>query len=441
MDKREDDIIDDIPDGEEIDNFTETEKVEIPETLKGDSDGEAETELETESKTEIETELETEIENKNEEAPVDLSEFLDDNTEVEVADVSIDPDLDKALSAFSDDGSENTEKQEKEEEKEEAEITAQKKAKNIKLIRNIALICIAAVLVIGGGLFAFLQINKYANSYVMTFEGRKVSMEEFKFFLLITQGSNEVKESALENLTRTLILEKAVKDKNVEMDQEGIDYVDWYAGYIKDDMGQKGITMPNISDERLKSIISVNTVLYSVLMDKVTEELNYSVDEAAFAAEFAGHLADDKLLKYVITETEEQAKEVREALAAGTISPEDAIRTYSIYYDAESGNIEKIALSQIGLPVDDNISIIALKQSEFSEIIDLGGIYGIFIVATDKEAEEKYREEYEYYDKMKMFENEYEFWKSEAKYKVNNRALEKFDTDKYFDSIYSAPAG
>ena len=439
MDKREEDILDDILDGEEGDDIIETEETEeieeivIPETLRGDPDDE--------DKPENEPETESESDEKNDETSADLSDFLDDNTEVDASDAietagPLDPDLDKALSAFSDDDSDDSDQKknkDQEENQDEDKTAAQKKPKNLKLIRNIVLICLAAALVIGGGLFAFLQIDKISNGNIMTFEGKKISIEEFKFFLLITQSNNEVKEAAVENLVRSLVLEKAAKDKNIVLDQDGIDYVKWYADYIKNDMAQNGITMPNLSDERLEAIISANTVFYSKLMDKVAEESNYTVDEPAFAAEFASYLAGDRLLKYIITETEEKAREVKELLTSGSISPDDAVTTYSVYYE---GEIEKIELSKIGLAEEDNANIMALKQSEFSDIIDLGGIYAIFIVATDKEAEDLFRQDYTYYAKQRLFEEAYASWKSEAKYKRNDKAFDTFDENAYFESLY-----
>ena len=413
MDKREEDILDDILDGEE------SEEIIIPETLRGEPDDETETEVEN-------------AENK-EEIFVDLSSFLDDNTEIEdLSEISLDPELEKVLEAFSDDGS----AEKKPEEITKLEISPEEKAKKFKFFKNIAIICVAAVLVIGGGIFAFLQINKYNSSYIMTFENKKISVEEFKLFLLFNQNSENPKESAVAGLKEFLILAKAAEDKKIELSEEDLNNAKSQADNIKQSLNYYGIPVPDISDERLAEIMSIDGFYYK-LFDKVAEEANFTVDETAFAAEFESYRQSDKLLKYVIVESEEQMASVKDIITSGSMPVDEIIMQYSVDYSPEDG-ISKFKLSQLyqmGFTEEELGDIMSMKESDISNTIDLGGAFVVFIVAPMKEAEDDYRAEYAHYKKQLLFETEYSFWEKEYKIKINDKVFDKFDAEEYFNSF------
>jgi hypothetical protein len=390
----------------------------------------------------------------------------------------------------------------------------------------------------------------------MKFEGKNISMDEFKLFVLLT-GS---KEGALEGLTEFLTLDKAAKDKKIVLNEENQALVDSYVDVIKDEYIAPG-EIKNISDERIKSILSFLTqVINGELMEKIAVEKNYKFDEAVLATEVEGYRARDKFIKYIITnkrqeakdvlnllssdsitideaiklysvlhdesqgiekidlselmnnlysqyglmlidndynkvmelkaseiseefnlgiiiifitatdeeaveyfrnnyegeeadfetelanyylnnkllkyivaETQEKAEEARKALLDG-LDPEEAIKKYSIYYD-ESAGIEKVELSWMGFSEEENAKIMALQESEFSEIIEFGPFI-IFIETTSKETEDRVKDESEYSQKYSLYEEEYNSWKEKAKIKVNDKLFDEFDADAYLQSVY-----
>jgi len=431
MDQKEEDILNDILNGEETEILTETQN-------------------ETQPETEPETEPDPEI--KSEDGTVVLSEsFLDENTEVE--DLSVDPELEKALAAFTENSSEDKEKDKK---KKEVEKTAEEQAKNSNFIRNISVICLTAVAfaIIGftscwmflkNDLAKLWEYQIAANNKtwkmfdlnnlpqtLMTFDGKDISLEELKFFLLMTQTD---KEGALESTKYSLILEKIAKANNIVLDEAGIQEVKQQAEGIKNNLASNKIKMPGISDQRLEELIAVNLILYQQIMDKIMENVSVTVDEAVFAVELENFRAADKYLKYIACGSQEEGDDIRNKILSGEISPDDAIKTYSMYYSEENG-IDVIGLSILGLEEDVNAAISALGESEVSEVILYGGsTYLILIPEPDKETEERFRTIYENNQKDQLFDTEYERLKNEAVIVMNDKVYNNFNVDAYLASI------
>lgn len=519
MDKREEDILDDILDGEESENY---EDIKIPETLIGDP--------KDENEDKAEDEIKAEDENENE---PDLSGFLDEKTEVDGND-PIEPELDKALSEFTDNGDDDSEKSNKKSKKEAErgilekeirdKIEQEKKAKNNKFIKNASIIFIAAAVVIAAGLFMFLRLNGSYNPTIMTADNKKVNFEEYKLFILLYQD----KDYAVQEIERFLIFEKAMNNRKIELQQDEIDYLKENIEYVKTTYGIP-IEKLNISEERLIKIFSsVFGFTESKLTDAVADEKKYlEIVDDSLSAELENYRNTEKLLKYIITETREKCEEARNAIVSGSVSFDDAIKQYyagydesqgmpiielsqtgfsenesskltaltgsqisevinlggyavfiavndddtsekllkyivtetpesteearnailsgslsvddaiiqySSYYD-ESYGIEEIELSQFGLSDENNAKIMNLKESECSDIIELGS-FVIFTAATDKEIENRVREYLEENIVIQLFEEEYTLWQSETKIKTNDAVLEKFDMEEFSKKMY-----
>jgi len=266
----------------------------------------------------------------------------------------------------------------------------------------------------------------------MTFEGKKISIEELKFFMIVTQPD---KEGALDNLIRSLIMEKIAEDNNIVLTEDQKIQVKDYAQNMKDNITSNGLTMPDISDERFEAIISVNVVefLNSAIADKIAE--NYIVDEAAFAVVLEGYRSEDKYCKYIVTLTQEQGDEARNALLSG-MSFDEAIKAYSAYYSEEIGT-DLIGLRQLGFNEESNADLMSLKQSEFSEVVMYSeGTYVIFMPATDKETADFFRAIYAEEEKSKFFNEELERMKSEADYKINEKVYDAFDAEAFAAAMY-----
>ena len=358
MDKHENEHDEDILNDILSDETNETNEIpEMPETLKGDDEIKENSEDNENS------------ENENGENAVDLSEFTEENQEPGYA-------------------------------VEGAEQVLQEKKKSGGMVKQVSIIVVVAALIIGGGLFAFFQLSKTNGNYIMSFDNKKIDMEEYKLFILSSDPSSEdVKQSALDGLIDFLLFEKTLKNYNVVikdvLNDEQKEYlksnIDEYKNYFTPDI------IPVISDERLDEIFCISIVsdiryaLLDILTDKIAEENKFSLDESAVATELAAYRSTDKLLTYILTETRTQADEAYEALISGTVSNEDAIVQYSVNY--EYAGIEQLSLSEIGLPEAINSKVMALGEKEFSEIINLG-VYVVFIAPTLEETENWYKETY-----------------------------------------------
>ncbi|MCL1794353.1 MAG: hypothetical protein FWG34_10835 [Oscillospiraceae bacterium] len=405
MDKREDDILDELLDGE---IGEDPDEMKLPETLMGaDTNEPAEPETD-----DAEPDIESE-----------LSKFLDDDDEDEKP---------------SEDSKKSAKELDREEiEREIREKIAKEKKEKFKSAKKISIVCVAVAVVILAGLFVFMQINKAGNDYIMKFDGKKISVEEFKFFMLLNvlnQTSYE-KQAAYDGLLNFLVLNKAAKEKNVVLSDEESDYVKSNAEYIKTYLEANNITIPDISDERLEEIIaaSVSGAIYYKLLGIVALDAGYAVDENDFGAKFDAYLASNKLLKYIITQTEEDGEEAREALVSG-LAADEAVKQYSTYY--EMYGIETLNLSDLGFDEENYKNVMALKELEFSEVIDLGGVFAVFIAATYEETRNTFREQYIYDQQNQLFDSEYEFWKSEAKESMNEKVFENFDVDEFFETMF-----
>jgi len=315
---------------------------------------------------------------------------------------------------------------------------------NIKVVA----ICVAAILVVGGGLFAFWQLGQLSGSHIMTFEGKKISIEEFKLYLLMSTNSYTPKEDAISGLTEFLVLEKAAKDMDIELTDEDKNEVKEYRDYIIDVYGIP-LGKLNLGEERLIEILALDNIYYK-LWDKVSEELNFTVDEAAFASELEMYRADshgyiDIDMKYVLTYELGDAETARSALLSG-MAADDAIREYSDAYDDETGDIDIIPFSQIGVFDSEQAEhILSLGVSDISDVIDINGeFYLVFIIQSISiptseeivEIEADFRLNYIDYQKYQLFMIEFESWKNEAKFTINDKAFDEFDTDKFYGEFF-----
>ena len=183
------------------------------------------------------------------------------------------------------------------------------------------------------------------------------------------------------------------------------------------------------------------------MWDAVSAGLNFTVDEAAFAAELemyreSSHGYADVDMKYVLTDMREDADAARGALLSG-MAVDDAIREYSDAYDEESGDIDIIPLSQIGiLDAQQAEHLLSLGIDDISEVLEINGgeFYLVFIIQSKKiptgdeitEIEAEFRLNYIDYQKYQMFLAEFESWRNEAKFTINDKVFEEFDLEAFY---------
>ena len=58
------------------------------------------------------------------------------------------------------------------------------------------------------------------------------------------------------------------------------------------------------------------------------------------------------------------------------------------------------------------------------------------MTATNKETEKWIKDYYEQYGKYMLLKTEYDFWLSDTKIEINDKARESFDFNEYWDSIF-----
>lgn len=440
MDKREEDILDDILGGEETEDY---EEIIIPESLIGEPKDEPD-----EKKID---------ENKKENEP-DLSEFLEENTEADEDDKILNKEKDKKDIKQSGD-------REKMESEIREQIKQEQKKKN-KFIRNVSVICAAALILIAAGLFVFLQfynfddINIFSNKTVITIDSKKVTLSDLKLSLMLNELFNDgtsynpdPKQTAVDDLIFYTIVDKAVKERNIVINEEDKEYLTSYIQSIKDYLTSNNLKSPNFSDKQYEFALSYMILndVYTQLVDSLASEKNYALNEDDFIAEYEEYKLNYKTdyvymdFKYVLAESQEKADEARNALLSGE-STDEAVKKYSLDYSAETAEIPVIALSEMGFLTDDEIDhIMTLQVADITEVfyIESYAYYIVFVVETidiPKESELKawYRDYYDYQKKNELFYSEYELWEKEAVIKLNDKAIENFDEDAYLEEIFGA---
>jgi len=323
------------------------------------------------------------------------------------------------------------------------EKLAREKAAKVKFTKKIIAVTIAAVLIIGGGLFAFWQIERLSIGYILTFDNEKISIEEFKLYLVMSDGNNP-KEEAIERLMDFLIMSKEAKERNIELSQSEIDEIKADIEYSKNFIPLNKL---KIKEERLIEIFGLE-FLFLKLIDKVAEDSNFVLNEEMFSEEFEhirSHYHDFKDLdvKYVLTLTREDAEQAREALLVDSSSAEIVIREYSMGYEDESIEIEVLRLSEIEVLNQAHVEhLLSLQVSDISDVISIDGQFYLVFIIEDviiptaeevREVEELYRERYTDYEMYQLFVDEFITWKEESEIKLNEKAYDNFDVDKFFD--------
>ena len=374
-----------------------------------------------------------------------LEDILNEDTEIELPVIPETLKSETSKEAENTEEIENTEKIEDTEEIKEPEEPEkiEKKEKTltlkIKSIKNFFIIFIAAVLIIGGGLFVFWRLEINSSNYIVNIDGKKITTEEFKLTLMLNamtgQSNEDEKQYALDSLIHYTILNKMANEKNAVLSDEEKKYLATYVENVKNMLDEDNIKL-SVSEDRFEFL--VNYVLFGsvqyILLDLIAEERNYTVNEEQIETELNDYKQNDKLLKYIITETEEEAKEAQESVNSGIKTPDEAVIEYCIDYN-ESYGVVKIDASQIGFPEDEMSGIMALKTSEASDPINLGGTYAVFIAATETETEEWVRESYIFHEKLNLYDEEYAMYENDTKIKVNDKAFSNFDTEKFWNEL------
>ena len=436
------DNVDNVDNVDDIDNTDNKEEYSMDDIL-GDDGDESEDITEAEDVSEI----------------LKRSETLQDpdaggETESHINDLN-------ALDDFTDDAGDGN--QSENENTEEAiaaaeEAAKQKRAKKIKFIKRVSLVTAICAFLIAGGLIAWMQINKYTNSYALTFYDRKIKMDDFQFFLIrsASQDYSDPKQDSIDQILFYLSVGKAAKDRNIELSEEEISEIAESSFGAQEEIHEYFPTADNISLEFLQEIIGIE-YLYYKLMEQIPDELGYTFNEAEFLVALADYVENGKAeytqtdFKYIIADTLEAAEESKKAIESGDLPTDDAIRQYSVAYSNEEGEeygfdtLPLNMMSAYGIPSEDVDKLIYLEEGEPSHIVSLGeDTHVVFIPSSvyrpsEAEIKETFQQQYEEDQKYNMFvvERDRLIAEDTLNAKINDKALENFDLDALMESMQS----
>ena len=313
---------------------------------------------------------------------------------------------------------------------EEQKIETPKKKRN-KTPIIIAIIC---VIVLGagaiGGFFAYKSWDA-KSPYCMTYEGKRISLGTYEFYLLLHDGEN-VSADAIAQMQENLVITKKAKDKGLNLTQEELDELSVGLMDMKAAIESYDLTVPEIPDDEFIEILAVNN--YAIKQIEQYGEQNY--DEAEYQTEFADYKQNNQQdymdinMKYILTDSLESAEEARTAILEGQRPLEEIMMEYSMVY--EEAGAESISLAQSGLGPDEINEILTLEVNQPTSVIDMGGSYVVFIIETksiptDAEVEEKFKENYLYNKGIEAFKADLEIWKTEAKFVLNQKAIDEIN--------------
>ncbi|MCL2773210.1 MAG: hypothetical protein FWD71_07645 [Oscillospiraceae bacterium] len=349
---------------------------------------------------------------------------------------------DEVMSQFTDDGGEKSE-----ENPEDLEISEEdkKKKKKSKFIMKISIISAACVVIIAAAIIATFVYpdfydNYFNNNYVLKFEGRNISVDDYQIFLLYNQQASDPKSSATDMLEQYLVLEKAAKDRNITLTSDEETQAKSDASDLQSQINSYFPNVKNISLDFLQEISSIQ-YLYTKLLDQVATENGYTFNDADFQTALTDYIANGKQdylqmdFKYIVTNSADTTAEAKKAIEDGTMAVDDAIKQYCIspYYDAASG-IQTIALADITfLSADDLNSLMNLEAGQVSNVISLSSTeYLIFIAdsvyrPTQDEISTSYKPTYENGKKSDIFQTQFTQWQAADKVKLNQKVIDNID--------------
>jgi len=295
-----------------------------------------------------------------------------------------------------------------------------------KLIRRVLIISVIAAAAIIAIVVAALLLNQTLYGSIMTYNGRKISAEEFKLVYAAQGGS---KQDALDTLTEYLTIEKAAADRGISLSEEDMANGRGQIQGFKENLTGAGISVPKLSDERLAEYLSMNALYYELIG---TYEPGFTVDEDDYQAAYAEYLVNYKYdyvnmqVKYVITETYEESVAAILQVEAG-MDVDDMIMHYSLAYDEETG-IEILNVAELQLEEDFLRRLYELGVSDISEIIEVEGAYVFFIIESidypdSGDLESLFRDSYIFGKCSEIFNEDLQAWKDEAVIDVNYRAF------------------
>jgi hypothetical protein len=300
--------------------------------------------------------------------------------------------------------------------------------------RTMLIIACVSAAVLAAVILGLVGLDSYSKSYIMTFEGKKINIADFRFCGIFAVSEETAKQDALDQLLYFLLIDKAARQNGLSLsDEEKADVLS-EASYLKSSYGQYGIDLSFITDERMAELLGLNDLRH-LLLDMYTAD--YIVDETDYQRRLADYIYNDRA-DYVDTQVKVIVSSSEEALADALLDldmmddPSDfdeVLIRYSEYYDEDSG-IQLYPLKNLGFGDEINASIMAMEVGGISGILELNsGLFGILqvdsiTVPTNEEIGVKFRDIYVNEKKEARFTEIVMDWKETANYTINQRAYE-----------------
>ncbi len=299
-----------------------------------------------------------------------------------------------------------------------------------KMIKIVAIVC-AALLIIGtASFFGYRAWEKDSMSYIMTFDGKRVGVETYKFFLMIQQSEVGASESAIDQIKESLVIRKAAADKGITLPEEERAKIAETAQGLKESIVNYGYTLPDVTDDELIDIMAITYYAESLIDVFNAEEF----DQVAFDAALEEYksLPQNCMnvdMYYLIATTPEDAEAARTALSEGA-DIEEVLMEYSVVY--EQSGLESLTLRDLTLEQYQYDEIIALDEWKPTSVYDMGGSYVVFVpysktAQTDEEIADYYKELYNYQNGNINFQEKVDTWLSEGEFTLNQKAIDSID--------------
>jgi hypothetical protein len=306
-----------------------------------------------------------------------------------------------------------------------------RKRKQRKQMAVAGVIAAAVLFALAFGLYG---LNTFRDSYVMTFEGKRISNNDFLFNVInaAMRGSEDPKAEGLNQLMEVLVLESRARAEGIFLtDEEKEEMLDW-AGSIKSNYLQNGVDLSFLTDERLAEIVS-SDIYHERLLEIHTAGL--VINEPDFNRAFADYKENNKIdfydatFKYAFNESMEDLESAREEWLEGTITFDELAAAHCVMFDHESEEAATAMLWQFGLSEEDNDRVLTLQPGEISQVMLIDEYYIILHMETlsippDEELKADFREQFTAQRKREAFQDIVNGWKLEANYTINQRGYD-----------------
>ncbi len=101
-------------------------------------------------------------------------------------------------------------------------VIARKLKQQKKRQKQIAIIITSVVALAIIAAFTIYGINAYNNGTIMTYEGERIDVNDFKYSIVASEGAEDVKAMALSVLLEALTLKKHADDEGIVLTEEEI---------------------------------------------------------------------------------------------------------------------------------------------------------------------------------------------------------------------------